>query len=181
MTAAQTHHAKGSLFTPHRRRPAPEMLRIGAAEHDEDMGQGSIEEDGNVVDENPDEAHLADAPFFVDELEREGDTTPVRRRQPPPNHCHRPLRRLIRCRSSYTARRCASSMASVRQSTQTSGQKYVFLPRTATKIQFLLHFISRVEVVDDLFPMPDWNHVGRHGQGQALTLRVHHCQKRINN
>ncbi len=34
-----------------------------------------IEEDGDVVDEDPDEAQLADAPFFVDELEdsREGD------------------------------------------------------------------------------------------------------------
>ena len=45
LAAAQTHHAGGSLFTPHRRRPAPEMLHIGAAEHDVDMGPGLIEED----------------------------------------------------------------------------------------------------------------------------------------
>ena len=123
LTAAKTHHARGSLFTPHRRRSAPEMLHIGAAEHDVDTGPGLVEEDGNVVDEDPDEAHLADAPFFVDDLETEGDTTPGRRRQPPPNHSHRPLRQLIRCRSSHTSRRCASTVASVRQSRQTSGQK----------------------------------------------------------
>ena len=32
-----------------------------------------IEEDGDVVDEDPDEAQLADAPFFVDELEDSRD------------------------------------------------------------------------------------------------------------
>ena len=39
------------------------------------MGPGLIEEDVDVVDDDPDEAQLADAPFFVDELEdsREGD------------------------------------------------------------------------------------------------------------
>ena len=42
--AAQTHHAGGSLFTPHTRRPAPEMLQNGASEHDVDMGPGLIEE-----------------------------------------------------------------------------------------------------------------------------------------
>ena len=75
LTATQTDLANGSLFTPHRRRPAPEMLHVGAAEHDVTMGSGLIEEDGDVVDEDPDEAQLADAPFSVDQLEdsRAGD------------------------------------------------------------------------------------------------------------
>ena len=44
------------------------MLLVGA-EHDVDMGPGLIEEDGDEVDEGPGEAQLADAPFFVDDLE----------------------------------------------------------------------------------------------------------------
>ena len=67
LAAAQRDHAGGSLFTPHRRRPAPELLHIGAAEHDIAMGSSFIEED--VVDEDPDEEQLADEHFFVDELE----------------------------------------------------------------------------------------------------------------
>ena len=47
-------------------------------------------------------------------------TTPVRWRQSTPNHCRRPLRRLIRCRSSHGSRRCASSMAKMRQSREIS-------------------------------------------------------------
>ena len=75
LAAAQTDHAGGNLFTPHRRRPAPELLHVGAAEHDMAMGSGFIEEDGDVVDEDSDEAQLADEHFFVDELEdsRAGD------------------------------------------------------------------------------------------------------------
>ena len=52
LAAAQTHHAGGSLFTPHRRRPAPEMLHAGEAEQDVDMGPGLIEEGKDVVDED---------------------------------------------------------------------------------------------------------------------------------
>ena len=69
LAAAQRDHAGGNLFTPHRRRPAPELLHVGAAEHDMAMGSGFIEEDGDVVDEDPDEEQLADEHFFVDELE----------------------------------------------------------------------------------------------------------------
>ena len=110
LAAAQTHHANGSLFTPHRRRRAPEMLHVGAAEHDVDMGPGLTEEDGDVVDEDPDEEQLADA------RTQGRATTPVRRRQSTPNHCRHPLRRLIQCRCSHASRRCASSMARVRPS-----------------------------------------------------------------
>ena len=62
-------------WQPVHSRPAPEMLHVGSAEHDVDMGPGLIEEDGDVVDEDPDEEQLADAPFSVDELEdsRAGD------------------------------------------------------------------------------------------------------------
>ena len=41
--------------------------------HDMAMGSGFIEEDGDVVDEDPDEEQLADEHFFVDELEDSGD------------------------------------------------------------------------------------------------------------
>ena len=75
LAPAQTDHAGGNLFTLHRRRPAPEMLHVGEADHDAAMGSGFIEEDGDVVDEDPDEAQLADEHFFVDEHEdsRAGD------------------------------------------------------------------------------------------------------------
>ena len=93
------------------------MLHAGAAEHDVEVGPGLIEEDVDVVDEDPDEAQLTEAPFFVNELEDSwGPTTPERRRQSTPNHCRHPLRWLIRCRSSHASRRCASSTARVRQS-----------------------------------------------------------------
>ena len=45
------------------------MLHVGASEHDMATGSGFIEEDGDVVDEDPDEEQLADEHFFVDELE----------------------------------------------------------------------------------------------------------------
>ena len=69
LAAAQAVHAEGNLFTPHRRRPAPELLHVGASEYDMATGSGFIEEDGDVVDEDPDEEQLADEHFFVDELE----------------------------------------------------------------------------------------------------------------
>ena len=42
------HHVNGSLFTPHRRRPAPEMLHVGATEHDADKA-GLIEDGCNCA------------------------------------------------------------------------------------------------------------------------------------
>ena len=51
------------------------MLHVGAAEHDVDIGPGLIEEEGDVADEDPDEAQIADAPFSVDELEDSRDAT----------------------------------------------------------------------------------------------------------
>ena len=115
------------------------MLHIVAAEHDVDMGPGSIEEDGDVVDKDPDEAQLADAPVFVDELEdsREGDNlseaeTVVAKPLPSPSAPTDPVRT----------------------------RKW----HSGTVVIFNLAF-----------------QLDRHGQGQALTLRVHHCQKRITN
>ena len=69
LAAAQADHAEGNLFTPHRRRPAPELLHVGVSEHDVATSSGLNEEDGDVTDEDPDEEQLEDEHFFVDEHE----------------------------------------------------------------------------------------------------------------
>ena len=92
-------------------------------------GPGLIEEDGDVVDEDPDEAQLADAPFFVDEVEdsREGDNpseaeTVAAEPLPWPSAPTDPVQILTHLQALRNR-----SVASVRQSRQISGSKVELL------------------------------------------------------
>ena len=114
LKAALTRAAAGHLVSSLKMNPDAAVI-LKPAEHDVDMGPGLIEEDGDVVVRDPDEAQHADALFFVDEPEdsREGDNpseaeTVAAEPLPSPSAPTDPVR------SSHTSRRCASSMATDR-------------------------------------------------------------------
>ena len=93
------------MFTPHKRRPAPELLHVGAAEHDVNMGPGLIEEDVDVVDEHNSQTRLSSSTS----LRTQGRaTTPVRRRQSTPEPLPSPSAPADPGASSHASRRCAS-------------------------------------------------------------------------